>query len=219
MKNFITIILLTAFAITLSNAQSIIIDDFSTGSLSFKTVKEVGEKKFNQEGTKILNDKRTVVLKIKHNNDKQYFQTFIKNGRLVTSIGYNITGVVELRYGYDNTKKLNLDLSIYKYLHIAYEAKSNFGRVYVSLFSNGPNRAFWRGGGNTTEVYQGSLSSGGHNKRNFEIKIPLKEFISAQDNANVENKFTMKDVDNFKIQFITQGQQGINFAVKKIWID
>ena len=217
-KNLITTITLFIVFVMSVNAQ-IIIDDFTTGTLPYTTVKEAGEKKLNQTGSMILNNKRSVILKIKKNTDKQLFQTLIKKGRLVTSIGYGITGVVELRYGYDNSKKLNLDLTKHKYIHIEYEAKSNFGRVYVSIFSNGPNRAFWRGGGNTTEVYQGSINPGGSNKRNFEIKIPLDEFISAQDNANVENKFTMSDVDYFKIQFITQGLQGINFAVKKIWIE
>jgi len=218
MKNLIITITLFIVFVMSVNAQ-LVIDDFATGTLPITTVKEVGNKKFDQTGTNILNKKRSVVLRIKENADQQFFQTFIKKGRLVTSIGYGITGVVELRYGYDNPKKLNLDLTKHKYLHIEYEAKSNFGRVYVSMFSNGPNRAFWRGGGNTTEVYQGSLNLGGSNKRNFEIKIPLDEFISAQDNANAENKFTMSDVDYFKIQFMTQGLQGINFAVKKIWIE
>jgi len=216
-KNIIATITLFTLLVMSVNAQ-IIIDDFTTGTLPFTTVKVAGEKKFDQTGASILNKKRSVILKIKKNADQQFFQTFIKKGRLVTSIGYGITGVVELRYGYDNPKKLNLNLTKHKYIHIEYEAKSNFGRVYVSMFSNGPNRAFWRGAGNRV-VYQGSLNPGGSNKKNFEIKIPLDEFISAQDNANVENKFTMSDVDYFKIQFISQGLQGLNFAVTKIWIE
>ena len=217
MKNLIATITLFTLLVMSVNAQ-IIIDDFTTGTLPFTTVKVAGEKKFDQTGASILNKKRSVILKIKDNADQQFFQTFIKKGRLVTSIGYGINGVVELRYGYDIPKKLNLDLTKHKYMHIEYEAKSNFGRVYVSMFSNGPNRAFWRGAGNRV-VYQGSLNPGGSNKKNFEIKIPLVEFISAQDNANVENKFTMSDVDYFKIQFISQGLQGLNFAVTKIWIE
>ncbi len=133
-------------------------------------------------------------------------------------MGYGIIGVTELIYGHKSNKKLDLDLSKKKNINIEYEAKSNFGRVYVSLFSNGPNRAYWRGGGRAYEVFQGSVATNGSN-RPFILKIPLSEFQSAQDNANAENKFTMKDVDIFKIQFIAQGKQGLNFTVTKIWID
>ena len=199
------------------NAQ-LVLDDFTTGPRNQANISMLGEKKYNQNVTKILNKKRSVILKIKENPQKQLFQTKIVKGKLVTSIGYGIVGGVELRYGYDSPEKLNLDLTKFKNLHIEYEAKSNFGRVYVSMFSNGPNRAFWRGGGKTTERFGGSISPSGVNKP-FVLKIPLSEFVSAQDNAGVENKFTMKDVDFFKIQFICQGQQGLNFAVKKIWIE
>lgn len=212
----ILLVLTMVFTINI-NAQ-ITIDDFSSGEMSQTNVIALGEKKYNQTGDGILNTKRSVLLKIKENPEKQVVHTKIIKGKIITSIGYGIKGGVELRYGYDNPKKLNLDLTKYKNLHIQYEAKSNFGRVYVSLFSNGPNRAFWRGAGRTTEVYQGSIAPNGSN-RPFTLKIPLAEFISAQENAGAENKFTMKDVDFFKIQFICQGKQGLNFAVKKIWIE
>ena len=215
MKTFITIIVL-ALVVNL-NAQ-IVLDDFSTGPMNQTNVSSVGEQKKDQTGNKISNGKRSVILKINENPDKQLFQAKIAKERLVASMGYGITGVVELRYGYDSKEKLNLNLIKFKNIHIEYEAKSNFGRVYVSLFSNGPNRAFWRGDGRPTEVFQGSIAPNGSN-RPFTLKIPLSEFTSAQDNAGVENKFTMNDVDYFKIQFISQGMQGLTFAVKKIWIE
>lgn len=199
------------------NAQ-IVLDDFSTGSMKQINVSAAGEQKHDQSGTKILDSNRRLTLKIKENSDKQLFQCKIKSGRLIASMGYGITGVVELIYGHESNKKLDLDLSSKRNINIEYEAKSNFGRVYVSMFSNGPNRAYWRGGGKAYEVFQGSVTPNGRTK-SFVLKIPLSEFQSAQDNANVTNKFTMKDVDVFKIQFLSQGKQGLNFAVNKIWIE
>ena len=215
MKTSITFL---AVILSLSLNAQLVVDDFSTGQMNQANESASGEKKYNQTGNTILNKKRSVVLRIKENPEKQLFQAKIPKGNLVASMGYSITGVLELRYGYDSPEKLDLDLSRYKNIHIEYEAKSNFGRVYVNLFSNGPNRAFWRGGGRTTEVYQGSVAPNGSN-RPFVLKIPLSEFTSAQDNAGVKSKFTMKDVDFFKIAFLTQGKQGLNFAVKKIWIE
>lgn len=217
MKKIITTLALAIIMVAGTNAQ-IIIDDFTTGALPFTTVTQEGEKEFNQRGNKILNGSRLVILKIGENPDTQFFQTTIIKGRLITSMGYGIIGAVELRYGYNSKEKLNQDLSTYKSIKIAYEAKSNFGRVYVDLFSNGPNRAFWRGGGDT-KVFKGSLNPSGSNNNNFEITIPLADFTSAQDNAGVENKFRMSDVDYFKFHFMSQGLQGINFAIKKIWIE
>jgi hypothetical protein len=215
MKTFLTTLLI--FANLALNAQ-LVVDDFSTAQLKQVNVKTPGEKYFKQTGNRVLNKKRTVVLKIKDNPEDQLFLVQIAKEKLVSSVGCGITGVVELRYGYDSIEKMNLDLSTYKHLNIHYDVKSNFGRVYVSLFSNGPNRGFWRGRDRTTELFQGSLGPNG-SSRPFVLKIPLNEFINAQDNPKVENKFTMKDVDYIKVQFLSQGKQGLNFTVSKIWFD
>lgn len=212
-----TIVLLFSCMAFYGNSQ-LVIDDFSTGEMNQINNTVIEETAYNQTGNGILNKKRGVLIKVNENPDKQFFQTKIVKGRLIASIGYGIVGVVELRYGYDSADFLNLDLTKFKNIHIEYEAKSNFGRVYVSLFSNGPNRALWRGSDRTIELYQGSISSNGSN-RPFILKIPLTEFTMAQDNKEVENTFTMIDVDFFKIQFIAQGKQGLNFAIKKIWLD
>jgi len=206
-----TIVLsLSLFLAGIVNAQ-LVLDDFTTGLVSQKQHSELNEMKFTQTGPRIINDQRDFIVKIKKNDDKQLVLSKIHKGRMVISIGYNITGVIELRYGYDRSKPLNQDLSAYRFLNIAYEAKSNFGRVYTSMFSNGPNRAFWRGGGNR-EIFAGK-------ERNFVLKIPLSELQKAQDNKNVTNTFTIKDVDHIKIQFIAQNKRGLNFAINKIWFE
>lgn len=216
MKTLLTTTIL-AFTSLVFNAQ-LVVDDFSTAPMTQINVKNTGEKDFKQTGNRVLNKKRTVVLKIKDNPENQQFLAQVDKGKLVASIGCGITGVAELRYGYDSEEKMNLDLSRYKHLNIQYDVKSNFGRVYVSMFSNGPNRAFWRGGNRTTELFQGSVAPNGSN-RPFVLKIPLNDFISAQANAGGENKFTMKDVDYMKVQFLSQGKQGLNFAITKIWFE
>lgn len=189
----------------------IVLDDFSTGPMSQKQHTALNESKLTQTGSKILNNQRDILVKIKKNDDKQLVLSKIEKGRMVTSMGYNITGAIELRYGYDRTKPLNLNLSKYKFLTVEYEAKSNFGRVYTSMFSNGPNRAFWRGGGNRT-LFEGK-------ERDFTLKIPLAELQKAQDNKNTTNTFTIKDVDHIKIQFIAQNKRGLNFAIKSIYFE
>lgn len=216
MKQIIPILIVFAISIQV-NAQ-IVFDDFTTGAMGQTNLSAQGERTYDQTGRTILNNKRSVIVKISENPENQLFLTKISAGKLIASLGTGIIGAIELRYGGNRLDELNLDLSTYKTLNISYHTKSNFGRVYVSMFSNGPNRAFWRGGGNTNEVYQGSISLNGSN-RPFVLKIPLNELISAQDNAGVENKFTIKDVDFFKIQFICQGQQGLNFSVSKIWME
>ncbi|WP_027077648.1 hypothetical protein [Maribacter antarcticus] len=215
MKTILTTLLV--FATLALNAQ-LVVDDFSTAAMRQVNVKTPGEKEFKQTGNRVLNKKRTVVIKIKDNPENQLFLAQIAKGKLVSSIGCGITGVVELRYGYDSTEKMNLDLSKYKNLNIQYDVKSNFGRVYVSLFSNGPNRGLWRGRNRTTELFQGSVAPNG-SSRPFVLKIPLNEFIKIQDNSEVDNKFTIKDVDYMKVQFLSQGKQGLNFIVNKIWFD
>tara|TARA_R110002050_G_scaffold204522_4_gene340246 strand:- start:180888 stop:181538 length:651 start_codon:yes stop_codon:yes gene_type:complete len=210
--------LLVLFAICIQVNAQIVLDDFTTGPLVQTNLSAQGSITYNQTGNKIFNKKRSTIVKIGENPENQLFQTKISAGKLTASLGAGIIGAIELRYGGNRLDELNLDLSTYKTLNIEYQTKSNFGRVYVSMFSNGPNRAFWRGGGNTNEVYQGSISLNGSN-RPFVLKIPLNQFISAQDNASVENKFTIKNVDFLKIQFICQGQQGLNFSVSKIWIE
>ncbi len=200
--------LLVALALSCFVNAQLTLDDFTTGQLSQQQHLELNEYKSTQNGTKILNNQRDVLVKIKKNNDKQLVLSKIQKGRMVVSIGYNITGVIELRYGYDRSKPLNLDLSNYKYLNIVYEAKSNFGRVYTSMFSNGPNRAFSRGGGKR-ELFEGK-------ERDFTLKIPLAELQKAQDNKNTINAFTIKDVDHIKIQFIAQNRRGLNFTIKDI---
>ena len=214
-KNLIIAIIMTIAFIQV-NAQ-LLIDDFTTGSLSQKNISTVGEQKFDQNGSSIINGKRTTIVRIRQNPEKQFFQAKISDGKLVASIGYSIIGVLELQYGWGTTTKLNKDLSSYKNIHIEYEGKSNFGRVYIDMFSNGPNRAYWRGKGNM-DNFQGSIASNGSN-RSFTLKVPLKDFTNAQDNTSVPNKFTINDVDNFKFHFITQSKPGINFVVKKIWIE
>ena len=198
--------------------NALVLDDFNTGPLAQQSSNTIGTENYDQNGASIQGNKRTVVTRIKKNQDVQSLKTKISNGKIIASIGYGITGVIELQYGWGMPKKLNLDLSGYQYMNVEYEGKSNFGRVYVDLFSNGPNRAFWRGAGNPTDVYQGSIASNGSN-RPFVLKIPLVQFTSAQDNAGIENKFTMDDVDNIKVYFITQSTPGLNFAVKKIWFE
>ncbi|MFP2997078.1 hypothetical protein ABN763_14270 [Spongiivirga sp. MCCC 1A20706] len=208
MKTFTLIMALMGSFLT--HAQ-IVVDDFSSGNLSQQQHSALKETKLTQSGSTILNTQRDVITRIKKNDDRQLMLTKIEKGRMVSSIGYNITGVIELRYGYNRKKPLNLDLSTYKYLNIEYEAKSNFGRVYTSMFSNGPNRAFWRGG-SKTERFEG-------NQRPFTLKIPLNELQKAQDNSQRNNTFTIKDVDHIKIQFIAQNQRGLNFAITKIWFE
>ncbi|NER18694.1 hypothetical protein [Spongiivirga citrea] len=188
----------------------IVLDDFSTGPMSQKKHSTIAESKLTQSGSNILNNQRDILVKIKKNDDKQLILSKIEKGRMVISMGYNITGAIELRYGYDRTKPLNLNLSKYKSLNIEYEAKSNFGRVYTSMFSNGPNRAFWRGGGNRT-LFEGK-------ERGFTLKIPLVELQKAQDNKNT-NAFTIKDVDHIKIQFLAQNKRGLNFTIKNIYFE
>lgn len=215
MKSIITILILT---LSLTTNSQLVVDDFTTGRMSQTNVSVTGEQRMDQTGNKILDLKRAVIIKIKENKDKQLFQNKINNGKLITSIGYGITGVLELRYGHDSNKNLNLNLSQKKNLFIEYQAKSNFGRVYVSMFSNGSNRSYWRGNGRSTELFQGSISPNGSNSP-FVLNIPLNEFKNAQDNPKVENKFTIRDVDYIKIQFLSQGIQGLNFAVNKIWFE
>lgn len=198
--------------------NALLIDDFETGPMTQQSTGTIGKETFDQNGDGIIGKKRTVVTRIKENPDEQTLNTKITNGKLLTSLGYGITGVVELQYGWGIPHKLNLNLSGYQHMHIEYEGKSNFGRVYVDLFSNGPNRAFWRGAGDPVAVYQGSISDNGSSGP-FELKIPLNQFTSAQDNAAVENLFTLTDVDNIKVYFISQSQPGLNFAVKKIWFE
>lgn len=198
--------------------NALILDDFDSGPLLQQSSTAIDNETYNQNGATIQGGKRTVITRIKKNLDEQSLQTKISNGKLIASMGYGITGVVELQYGWGIPTKLNLNLSGYKYMNVEYEGKSNFGRVYVDLFSNGPNRAFWRGAGDPVDVYQGSIAPNGSN-RPFVLKIPLVQFTKAQDNASVENEFTMDDVDNLKVYFITQGTPGLNFAVKKIWFE
>ncbi len=217
MKKIISTLVLVLVTLTVTNAQ-IVLDDFTTGDFSQTNLFTKGEKTYEQSGSNIINIKRSVILKINENSEAQMLQTKIVKGKLIASLGVGIEGAIGLRYGGNRSDELNLNLTKYKNIHIEYETKSNYGRVYVSLFSNGPNRAFWRGGGNTNEVFQGSIATNGSN-RPFVLKIPLSEFISAQENAGAENKFTMENVDYFKIQFIAQGKQGLNFSVKKIWIE
>jgi len=47
--------------------------------------------------------------------------------------------------------------------------------------------------------------------KTFPIALRTDRIILLSD----KYKFTISDVDYFKIQFISQGLQGINFAVKK----
>ncbi|MEM8999871.1 MAG: hypothetical protein AAGB24_06370 [Bacteroidota bacterium] len=114
-----------------TNAQ-LVIDDFSTGDMN-QARSSIGEKEYHQSGSKILKKKRSLTIKIKENPQKQLFQAKIRKGKLVSSIGYEITGVLELRYGGNRGDATDLDLTQYKNIHIAYKGKSNFGGEQAGL--------------------------------------------------------------------------------------
>ncbi|MDN5202369.1 hypothetical protein QQ008_13365 [Fulvivirgaceae bacterium BMA10] len=192
----IFLILILALAIN-SNAQ-LLIDDFSSGELSTTNFSETDTELF-QSGRNIVGNNRELKVHIGNKEDGQNVQAAIKNNKLISSFGYNTSGVLKINYGRapGGKKPLNLDASSYSDLRIEFEAKSSKSHFYVSLFTNN-SRAVW----NSHLIGR---------EGSYLLKVPLSEL------KVVDDGFTLNDIDQIRFQFNSSSITGHNFAIKKIW--
>lgn len=196
-KHILLVVFLMAFKL---NAQ-LIIDDFTTGSIDKLTFVDRNEDPQLQKGNNIIGNFRSVYAKITQNPYGQNMQLSIGNGLMVMSYAYDTRGTTFVNYGVNKSGNapLNLELSKYKFLKVAFEAKSTVNGIYVALFT-----------GNTRATYSKHVQA---REGKFTISIPFSEIKPVGD------KFTFKDVDFIRLQFDSRSKTGCNMAIKKIWFE
>ncbi|RMB58016.1 hypothetical protein EAX61_10380 [Dokdonia sinensis] len=215
MKNLIILSCLLLSCLT--NAQ-ILWDDFSTGEVALFTTKKASKEKIEREGKTIIGNKRTILYNVGENPYDQLFQFQIKDGLLISSTGFGTASSMTVSYGGMRKDALNMDLSKYKTVNISFKGKSNFARVYLNMWTNGPNRAFWRGNGKDLTPFHGSINDAGHHKGKV-ITMELSHFTKKQPSDGSPGKFEMSDVDGIKFEFYGYPSTGLNYAIDKIWVE
>lgn len=195
-------ILFVMLSISLSTKAQPIVDDFSSGELN-NTILNSGETRpFYQTGTSIIGGTRRIHSKINQNPFEQSFQIAIKKELMAITAAYDTRGTIYITYGKNEKDKavpMNLNLSSYKNLKIAFEAKSTINGIYVMFFT-GTSRAVF------TKHVQAREGK-------FVFTIPLKEL------KKIGPKYTIEDVDSIHFQFDSRSKTGCNMAIDKIWFD
>lgn len=140
MKKIVTILAIPFFCASQLQAQ-LVWDDFSQGE--FDPISAITLPKTTIEITdaRIPAGKRVLSLEVGNNPYRQPFSARMQDGLLIASTGYGTAASIKIDYGGSREKALNKDLSSFKTLKISFTGKSNFARVYVNMWSNGPNRA------------------------------------------------------------------------------
>lgn len=215
MKNLI--ILSCLLLSSLTNAQ-ILWDDFSSGEVTLFTTKKASKEKIEREGKTIIGNKRTILYSVGENPYDQLFQFQVKDGLLISSTGFGTASSMSISYGGMRKNALNLDLSKYKTVNISFKGKTNFARVYLNMWSNGPNRGFWRGNGKDSSPWHGSINAVGHHKEKV-IRIPLDQLTKKKATPESPGKFSLTDVDGIKFEFYGYPATGLNYAIDKIWVE
>lgn len=182
------------------NAQ-LLVDDFKTGNLSNIMFNSGENDPLFQNGNSIVGNRRKIHAKINQNPFDQNIQVSIKNGILAISAAYDTRGTVYMGYGQNKNGNtpLNLDVSSYKNLNIAFEAKGTVNGIYVSLFT-----------GTSRGVFSSHVQA---RESDFVFKVPLSKI------KKVGEKYTLKDIDHIRFQFDSRSKTGCNMAIKKIWFE
>lgn len=205
------------FYFALAEAQQVW-DDFTTGPLKQITTLQAEKIKIEQPGNNILGGTRYITYNVTENPYQQLFQLAIHKGALISSTGYGTASSVSITYGGNREQALNMDLSQYKTIKIAFNGKSNFARVYLNMWSNGANRAFWRGNGENHVPFHGSINGMGVNSEKV-ISIPLDQLTAKEATAESPSAFDIADVDSVLIEFYGFPATGVNYAIDKIWVE
>lgn len=207
----VIIVIMTLVAIHTTNAQ-MIWDDFSTGAIKPIATKAALKTIVSQEHSQLPGAKRTLTYEVGENPYNQYFQLQTKDNALIVSSGYGMAASIKIGYGGLTRGAMNKDLSAYKVMKISFKGKSNFARVYVNMWSNGPNRALWYGNGQDLEPFYGSIEPNGSNRGKV-ITIPLNQL------KNKNGKFKITDVDAVQVNLLGFETTGVNYALDKIWFE
>ena len=209
LKEYLLVFCVIAVCAT-SHAQKLW-DDFSAAAFSPLLSQKKGETKMETKANTVPNGKRHLNFEVVKNPYQQALTACMEDGMLIISSGYGMEALVKIAYG-SNKEGLNVDLSKYRNLKIAFKGKSNFARVYVNMWSNGPNRAYWYGDKNRLEPFYGSIAPNAVNKGKV-ITIPLNGMALAN------GKFSLDDVDIVQFQFLGFEATGVNYAIDKIWFE
>lgn len=193
-------------------------DDFTTGVIEPVTTAQASEVRVEHEAKNILGGKRVLVYNVTDNPYGQLFQLQLKNGLLISSTGYGTASSMSLSYGGSRQAALNMDLSGFKTINISFKGKTSFARVYLSMWSNGANRAIWRGNGTDSVPFHGSINDAGHHKEKV-ISIPLSQLTRVQEKDGGVSLFKIDDVDTIKFDFYGYPATGVNYAIDKIWVE
>ena len=198
MKNILTII---CFILAINTSAQLIVDDFTTGEIQKLEYKDNSGKRTLLQGEKIIGQYRQVFSKVNQNPYEQDMQLSIKDGELVMSYAYDTSGTTYVNYGVnkDGNAPLNLDVSKYKALKIAFEAKSTKNGIYISLFT-----------GNTRATYSKHVQA---REGKFMVTVPFTEI------KPIGEKFTFSDIDYIRLQFDSRSKTGCNMGISKIWFE
>lgn len=193
-------------------------DDFTTGPLKQITTLKAEKIKIEQPGKNILGGTRYITYNVTENPYQQLFQLAIQKGALISSTGFGTASSMSITYGGNRERALNMDLSRYKTIKISLKGKTNFARVYLNMWSNGANRAFWRGNRENHLPFQGSINAMGVNSKKV-ISIPLEQLTAKKATTDSPSAFDIADVDSVLIQFYGFPATGVNYAIDKIWVE
>jgi len=213
----ILFLLAIVFSIAFAEAQQVW-DDFTTGSLKQITTLQAEKINIEQPGKNILGGTRYITYNVTENPYQQLFQLAIQKGALISSTGFGTASSMSITYGGNRERALNMDLSQYKTIKIAFKGKSNFARVYLNMWSNGANRAFWRGNKENHVPFHGSINAMGVNSEKV-ISIPLEQLRAKDATTESPSAFDIADVDSVLIQFYGFPATGVNYAIDKIWVE
>ncbi|PHQ27894.1 hypothetical protein [Leeuwenhoekiella nanhaiensis] len=213
----ILFLLAIVFSIAFAEAQQIW-DDFTTGPLKQITTLQAEKIKIEQPGENILGGTRYITYNVTENPYQQLFQLAIQKGALISSTGFGTASSMSITYGGNRERALNMDLSQYKTIKIAFKGESNFARVYLNMWSNGANRAFWRGNKENHVPFHGSINAMGVNSEKV-ISIPLEQLTTKDATTESPSAFNIADVDSALIQFYGFPATGVNYAIDKIWVE